>query len=381
MMKNEIKEYIINQASEKLNELKKNGYIIGGKNGPYDDNETPVRVCSHWIQIFSFLYKETKNEEYYNAIKILSNYLTSQNIEKTYYSYSCRDKEGKDHVNGTIGQAWVIEGLVEASRILKDDSYYELAVKMFLNHKFDKKMGLWNRFEIDGRELGFDGTFNHQLWFAAAGAEIIEYKNNEEIKEQINIFLDKCQKNDLLFRIHRNGTICHYSCISNSTYNFIYYCLREAKNKIKKIIGQPNMQYKEEGYHYFALYGFAILKENFGKHEVFNSKKLTKAIKYALSEDNYIRQLNISPTLDGNKLASKIGGNYNIYCFPYNSPFYELPYIAKIFKNDNEADKLLDKLWEIHKENFLDQKNINVVNSNDPITLIARIYELLRIWR
>ena len=376
-MNTEIIEFVENQAVIALKYVDKFGYIPGGKNGPYNDNETPVRNSSHWIQIFSWLYSKNSKYEYYDAIKKLSDYLYNYGIEKTFYSFCCRNKDGKDHVNGTIGQAWVIEGLVKASIILKNDKYYNLAVKMFLNHEFNEKLGCWNRKEITGEVLGYDGTFNHQLWFAASGAEIIMYKDNDIIRKQIQIFLDKCM-GKYLFRVRKNGTICHYSCINSNLYNTLYFYARELKNLIKYILNKPNMQYKEEGYHYFALYGFAILKKSFPTHKIFKSKKINLAISYAKNKENYLRQLDINPYKDGTGLAKKIGGKLNIYCFPYNSPVYELPYIYKMLITEDDIDDMVNKLWNLHKEYFMDEGRNISKNTNDEVTLTARIYELLR---
>lgn len=376
-MNREIENFIKKQAQEAMKLIEIHGYIPGGGNGPYQDNETPVRVSAHWIQIFSWLYSKEGSEQYLDAIEKLASYLYNQKVEKTNYSFCCRNKEGKDKVNGTIGQAWIIEGLIEASKVLNDNKYYDLAVKVFLNHKFNDKIGCWNRYEIDGRILGYDGTFNHQLWLAAAGAQIVNYKDNEEIRKQIKCFLDNCI-NNFLFHIHPNGTICHYCCIRDSAYHILYYYLRELKQKFNEILKKPNMRYKEEGYHYFALYGFAILKEEFKDHSIFKHKKMIKAVNYAVNPNNYKKQLNVDPQKDGTKLANKIGGKYNIYCFPYNSPFYELPYICKIFAPDKLNDELIDELWEIQKNSCLDEYGNMTQNNKDSITLTARIYELLR---
>ncbi len=377
-MNEEIKRYIIEIANKTLETLDKYGYIPGGKNGPYNDEETPIRNSAHWIYIYSWLYRKDKDIKYYEAVKKLAEYLTSQNIEKSYYSFNCRNKEGKDHVNGTIGQAWAIEGLVEAFRILKEDKYYDLAEKVFLSHDFDERIGCWNRCEIDGKILGFDGTFNHQLWFAAAGSEILEYKENSKIRNQINTFLDKCLNKNTIFHVHKNGVVCHYSCINDNIKSVIYYYLREFKNLFKKKFKLPNMEYKEEGYHYFALYGFALLKKQFGEHAIFKSKKLELAIDYAISEKNYLRQMKTSSSFDGTKLATKYKGSVNIYCFPYNSPFYEIPFINKELNNSKNQEKYIDELWKIHKSNFLSTDNLKENNVNDEITLKSRIYELLR---
>ena len=141
---------------------------------------------------------------------------------------------------------------------------------------------------------------------------------------------------------------------------------------------KANMRYKEEGYHYFTLYAFAIIKNAFPNHKIYKSKKLKKSIKYALKESNYQKQLNINPQMDITKLAKKLGGNYNIYCFPYNSPAFELPYIIKQFDNKNFNTKNINNFWNLQKKITMDENGNLSKNTNDIKTLTARIYELLK---
>ena len=77
-------------------------------------------------------------------------------------------------------------------------------------------------------------------------------------------------------------------------------------------------------------------------------------------------------------LAKKINNNTNIYCFPYNSPSFELPYIIKQFNPELFNDKLIDELWEIQKKVTMDKDGNLTKNVNDEITLNARLYELLK---
>ena len=42
-------------------------------------------------------------------------------------TFYCRLNPEKDFSNGLIGQAWVIEALVEAHKLTKEDSYIEKA--------------------------------------------------------------------------------------------------------------------------------------------------------------------------------------------------------------------------------------------------------------
>lgn len=374
-MEKEVFNFVKINADEIIGILSKSKNIMGGENGPYNDHETPVRVSAHWIIIFNWLYNKTHEKKYIDSIKIIAEYL--YNAKETNLTYCCRNKENKDHVNGTIGEAWVIEGLIEAAKCLNDDKYYELAVNIFLNHSFNEKIGCWNRMEIDGKILGFDETFNHQLWFAAAGVEILSFKDNLKIREQVNCFLDKCIGNKL-FRIHNNGLIRHYSCITDCFKHFIRYRKIIIKDNFNNLFSKPSLKYKEEGYHYFALYGFAIIYNDFANHKIFKTRKMKKAIQYGLNENNYLKLLKQSSNLDGTGLAKKFNLECNIYAFPYNSPSFELPFILKNFDNEKNNYDIIEKLWYIQKDLTMDNNYKLVKNTNDTITLTSRIYELLR---
>lgn len=375
-MKKEIVGLLINSAKKCLLEIEEKGYIAGGSNGPYNDNETPYRVCAHWIFIFDYLYQETNDKKYLNAIKKLGEYLYKEFLNNKHVVFKCRQKEGKDTVNGTIGNAWIIEGLIKLSEILKDDKYYYAAVEIFKCFSYDKNMGLWNRIEYDGKELGFDGTFNHQLWLAAAGTQILAYKDNKAIRDEINDFLSHCKSN-LIFNIYNDGLIKHFSLQNRSLKSIVKYYLRDLKNSIKGLLNKPNMRYKEEGYHYFAMYGFALVYSKFYDHSLFKTNKFRKSLKYTFNKENYLKLINQNKYFDGTKLASKFDVKSNIYAYAYNSPFLELPYIYKTFKGELMNNDEFNELWNI-------QKDITVVNNymskntNDPVTLSARMYELVR---
>lgn len=378
-MNNEKKivEFVSKYAKRAVKEIKEKGYLSGGKNGPYNDNETPLRISSHWIKIFSWLFQKENNNEYLEYIKILANYISSQAIyvDENIVTFCSRNKKNKDHVNGTIGNAWIIEGLVEASKVLNNIDYYNLSVKVFLSFQFNEKLGIWNRYEIDGRILGYDETFNHQLWLAVAASEIISYKNNEIIKRQLDIFLNKLNNNKL-YRIHKNGLIKHFSYIDDT----LRHKLGFIKNHLFRDYSKNrNLKYKEEGYHYFALYGLACLKNAYPEHSVFKGNKINKSIEYAFDKKNYERQMNRSSYEDGTGLAMNLSPNatINIYCFPYNSPTFELPFIVKTFTNKKMNDIEFDELWN-YQTKLIKEKENNISNNiNDYDTLIARIYELL----
>lgn len=202
----DIKNAIIQLADQKLTELSKFGFINGGHNGPYYDNETPVRNSAHWITTFRYCYTLTKDERYKEAVLQCAAFLQSDSARPMSKAFHCRSNPNKDFSNGTIGQAWAIEGLVCAYELLKDKSLLDLAEEVFLLHPFDSQRKVWRIVNVDGSYKQYDPTYNHQLWFAAAGFMILKHRKSDKIKQQCEAFINA---QDQLLRIYSNGLIKH----------------------------------------------------------------------------------------------------------------------------------------------------------------------------
>ena len=347
-MATNINKLIIQTASQGLKLIKLNGSVPAGHNGPYKDKETPVRNTSHWLIIFSAAHQLTGSKNFIQAVKKLAGYLTSSQVRPRQASFHHRLSPHKDKCNGLIGQAWTIEALVEASRTLKDNQYSKLATKVFLNHKFNAKIGLWHRLEINGKTLSLDATLNHQIWFAASGSGL----QNKTIRSQIKLFLDRLSDN---LTVLNNGLIFHpiVSVWKRQT------LISRAKNII---LGNHHpskvhkaLIYKSIGYHTFNLYALAILKINFPKHKFWQSKPFKLALDYCFSEQ-------YKKDLAGNK-----------YGFPYNPVGFEMPLIIQTFSNLNQRQKT-----NISRQWIKDQLKYGV-KSTDSETIIARTYELARV--
>ena len=167
-----------------------------------------------------------------------------------------------------------IEALVEATRLLDDNKYALLAEEVFFQHPFNEDCGLWNCLEIDGQVLAIDGTFNHQLWFAAC-ASLIECGRKSEIMVKVKRFMDCLPQNITIFD---NGLIYHpieWMIDEQVQSNFISITkirgwigslLKSLRNRqwperkpnkeqIKEDIYKREI-YRSVGYHSFNMYAF-----------------------------------------------------------------------------------------------------------------------------
>lgn len=371
-------------ADKELTYILEHGFAHAGFNGPYYNQDTPVRNSAHWIVTYSYLYEKTGKQEYYDAAKILSEYLLRKENYGTSGSIRCRTDARYDHTNGLIGQAWVIEGLVESARLFKDLSYYEKAVQLFKIQEYNSNNNLWEVTDCNG-EKDYDLTFNHQLWFAASGAMILEFETENKINKsvfidnQIQDFLSAAEKK--YFKVKKDGCIVHVVDYQKSPDEVEHSKKLQNARKMASITENPVKVIKkkitdklskfslteglEEGYHIFDLYGFALLKKLYGNHSIYKSDNFKAAVHYALDTNQLL------------KLRNSCGGEkFNKFAFGYNSPAFEYPFVAYMF-NGTINQFLVDKLFQFqldatYKEDRLSQ------NCVDPNTLEARIYELVR---
>ena len=150
--------------------------------------------------LFLKAFSLSKNKDYLLAAKkcisFLKNSVNENNI------FECRTKEGKDKVNGLIGQAWAIEPLGFIQKFESDSEALQIATKLIKQHKYEKNISLWFKSNLKGEEDGLDYTFNHQLWFTAIAAKFSKF--DDEIDLNCLNFLNNLYKN---IQIDKSGRI------------------------------------------------------------------------------------------------------------------------------------------------------------------------------
>jgi hypothetical protein len=269
-----LSDFLISIADKALSEPRR--FLQPGHNGPYNDPETPVRNYGHWLITFSKCYEFTGEQIYLDKVRELAEYLISDDARPHGFSFHHRSIEGKDKCNGLVGQAWTFEALAEASAVIRDIKYVEIAEEVFFDHKFNTEFGLWHRLEIDGNILSIDDTFNHQLWFAAC-ASLLNTPRREEIRGRIFRFMECLPKNLSVFD---SGLIYHP--IERNLNNIGFGIPKKLKldKSVKSLLsllskrkGQANhkqqrekMIHKSLGYHQFNMYAFGMLKESLPDH-------------------------------------------------------------------------------------------------------------------
>lgn len=332
------------------------GSFPPGCNGPYGDPETPVRNTAHWLYLLAVCYATSGDARWKTAGENAIEFLMSPKARPGRNTFHCRNKDGKDKCNGLVGQAWVIEALVKAAEAFDRQDCYRLAEEVFLLHPWDDKVGIWKRVEVDGTVLSYDGTFNHQLWFAAVGSFL---KRTPLAQSQAKSFLDKVAAR---VQLYPNGVIFHVSAMGrllDYLQSGIISFLQELKTRVKNIVRKNSSYLKSVGYHGFNIYALAMLKSSFPDSYVWSTEIFNKLVT-AHRGEKFVQDVNISE-----------------YGYRYNISGIEIALAVETFFQDKqEATIWLNRQM---KETYLIDHQSLSHNVPDPNTAMARIYQAARL--
>lgn len=367
----EQEKYMRRIAEINYNRFFSQGYATAGNNGPHGHLDTPVRNTCHYLIIYSYLYKQTKKEKYILICEKFANYLIEIQKSSKSGAMHCMISDKFDHLNGLIGQGWTIEALIYYYDICKKPLLLEIAKKIFYAQKYDWKLHLWHRIELDGRDIDIDPTYNHHVWFAALSYRLADLCNDSEIDKIIRDFLTLGAKRD--FRVHSDGVLWHHVRVNRPIMKSV-----RRKLQIKKLLTplrflnpkKLDPKYMEYAYHIFDFYGFCILKEKYTDLPLFKSHMYKQAEERARDVMYLIKH-------NGVDEHKKKGRLFNPYGFSYNSFIFEYPYVSKICGWNNV--EIQDKLYEIQKNLMWDDTTCMYTNNQPDIeTWNARTYEIIR---
>jgi len=347
-------DYISMSAEAAIKRQQEDGSMPSGHNGPYFDQETPVRNTGHWLITFLKSYEMTQNKKFLVAANKAVQFLLGEQARPMNAAFWHRKASHKDQTNGLIGQAWSLEALSVAAKHFDMPDIMKTGQEVFLMHPFDEHHGLWRKIDINGAGGTIDETFNHQLWFAAAGGLLQKICANDEVGRRVNIFMDKITQN---LAVYPSGLIMHHlrprhlmSMVQSQVKALL---CPESKRVISKAIG----------YHHFNLYAFALLRECYPRHSFWQNKKFKALWAYANSEEY------------------KTGLDKNEFGYPYNPVGFEMPFALQIFGDDMPGKKDQQEWWLAQQmQRCFDFSSAMLKKgTSDPVTLAARIYEAVRL--
>lgn len=341
------------------------GAFPPGHNGVRFDPETPVRNTSHWLITMLKVYSYSKEEVFKeSAIKAL-NYLLRKEARPMGATFWHRKKPEKDFCNGLMGQAYTIESLAIAYKELGINNAKIVSEEVFLMHPFDEKTGLWQRVSVDGSYLSADGTFNHQLWFAASGALLWKYGGNIEVNRRVTVFMANLNINMKLYKIKNKGLIKHplLRNLSNEDGKFNkFILLRTMLRQIKEKETKHAI-----GYHMFNLYALSLLKSVYPNHLFWETRKCKMILKYMISSD----YLNIAENPS--------------FSTPYSPAGFETSFVERAFALETfyPSQNNIDELERLIKAQIIKTYDFNSHMMSkctaDSQTQAARIYKATRL--
>ena len=256
-------ELLERSARAALDLQREDGSFPPGRNGVYDEPETPVRTTSHWLTTLSKVYEITGDEVFAEAAHDAADYLLSDEARPHGYTFHSRNAEGKDKCDGLVGQAAPIRGLAWASSALNRPELGSIAKDVFSIHPFDERLGLWERIEIDGSNLSFDRTLNHQLLFAGAAAHLTH--RFPSVEKTVLRFVDRLASN---VSLRSDGIIRHYVRPPlGATVQAVRENPRSWKLLLNPVLSRiytvsSQRKRKEVGYHPVNLLGLAHIQAN-----------------------------------------------------------------------------------------------------------------------
>lgn len=351
----QLDDYIYLKCSQYSSVVRQLGHAEAGINGPYSHSDTPVRNTAHWLIAFSWAAEKYNDDRMRDSAKTCLDYLMSEQARPMGASFHCRSTPEKDFCNGLIGQAWCIEALCYAAEKLKRDDARDLALSVYRMHPFVDGKSIWRRLACDGSLLSVDSTFNHQLWFAAASAQI----KDSEVDGQISRFIDNAilhldtYYDGVIYHASKLGSVIARNLSSAELAKSVYDVFWRARSR-------KRLYSKSVGYHCFNLYAFAMLKQSFPNDAVWKSRIIHR-LTQAISTEKFRSSLRKSE-----------------YGWPYNPPGLEAAYFLEQFTgNELEAEYWVHQhcsiTYDINSEDLLTKL------ANDKVTVSARIYEAVRL--
>jgi hypothetical protein len=363
-----LRDVLIRSAEAALELQTESGAMPAGHNGPYHDPETPVRNTSHWLVTFLSAEGITSEKRFRTAADQALGYLLSQDARPDGHAFLHRKNKHKDRCNGLVGQAWTIEALAEAVNAgLRTENVRKIAAEVFLQHPFREDLALWRRLEPDGQVLPYDRTFNHQLWFAAAGGLLVDAAGREavpKVNRRVRQFLNRLPRT---IRIYEDGLVRHplrpkfeiqkrLSLLRPGEWRLL-------KNDVFSALRPPGsrqqLRSKAVGYHSFNLYGLALLKKAYPDHMVWNHEKIDRALAF----------------LNSKTYRSQIEGNE--YGYPYNPPGFENALAIEVLGDGAGVGRWiegqLDRCYD-------PESGLMCGCSEDKATEAARVYEGTRVY-
>jgi hypothetical protein len=345
----DIKEIWLNSCKKLLQDSE--GAFPAGNNGPHEDEETPVRTTAHMLYMLCKLV-ELGHIDHLERANNAADYLLSDKARPLSASFWCRKNPDKDFCNGLVGQAWVMESLVFASKVLKRDDCMLAVEDVLSKHKWSTEYSAWHTLNVDGSNGPVCETFNQQLWFVYIS--LMMKKGSSNYQQGLD-FINKVLPQ---VKLYNDGVIYHdapaYDMNSNRSLKFKLRRFNRFINIRKRMTDQ---RARSVGYHSFILVALKGIKKTLPDHSFWKGVKYQK-ISTAITKDKYKNEV-----------------KNNKFAYPYNPIGFENAYFLQ-----EDSQELAKEYYQSQLEYIeLINQELFVKESFDLINSIARLYESCRL--
>jgi len=334
---------ILETAETALTFQQSDGSFLPGHNGPWMNQDTPLRVTAHWSILFARAYQINGDDSFKVASEKAIDYILSSVFAQSGFAFHCRN-DGPDKCNGLIGQAWILEALFIVGKELENKYYVESAEKRLSKFKFNNLLGLWYTLETDGTNKGIHSTINQQIYFNFVTLLIAKETKNLLLQKNCKLFLKKLKRN---YRLDKTGIIIHRRKLSRDFFS----------NPSSEIIE------RSIGYQSFILFAFAIYNHYYPGELNQNYPKLIKSI-----FKSFVSLLD---------LLGSYNYSSNRYLYSYNQTGIEILKFQQEFDLFNSylvsSHEQYNLSMKLHYNSISKQLDNNVLDLN---TSQSRIYEL-----
>lgn len=344
-------------ATAGLLQQKKDGSFPKGVNGPWKTTTTPLRTTAHWSIFFFHAYKKFSIPSYLKAAEKGISYIHA----KTNYSkgeiqpYKClQSSDPVTQVNGLIGQAWVLEALIEDVKSRNNKVSRTILEQFAKKAKLDLHYNLWIVLDFNGNNSKIHSTLNHQVWFNLMLFRIANLLQDKQLKT-------RCSKAaEAIIRFTRIKENLPAMKIKVSFSNILIHPLRYIPNVTKNFFNLKQEGILRQGYATFTILGMLL------------------TIPYVnLTTKNRILNIARNGYQQLHELHEKKIIQNNAFCYGYNVFGIEMQAIQQLLTQNNCTRDLTSENWmKLQLElNYNNNKNLLCENTVDPETLQARIYE------
>lgn len=237
---------ILRSAERGLCQQAADGAMPAGHNGPWRMPETPARASAHWAITFAHAFGLDGRPVWRDAaLRAADSVLRCRTTSGFFHCL-----HGRRPTNGLIGQAWVVEALVEVGVRLQRPDLLAIARQTAHLHPFDATLGLWQRVDLAARPRGIERTANQQIWWAAMTARVARETSDTELAARAARFVER-----LPAHLACAGPLVLHFVRTRASDRLLLAVLRRAP----RIVPGRDFARLNRGYASFLLAGLALL--------------------------------------------------------------------------------------------------------------------------